>query len=75
MESSTDGRYREIVFDAWIDPKGIHEWMCPGDALSAEATLDVRVGGSFPFRRVAMATPDQVLIRLQFVDLHGMAPR
>lgn len=58
MESSTDGRYRvvtrrrmpaprEIVFDAWIDPKGIREWMCPGDAVSAEATLDVRVGGSF----------------------------
>jgi uncharacterized protein YndB with AHSA1/START domain len=58
MESSTDGRYRvvtrrrmpaprEIVFDAWIDPNGIHEWMCPGDAVSAEATLDVRVGGSF----------------------------
>jgi uncharacterized protein YndB with AHSA1/START domain len=58
MESSTDGRYRavtrrrmpaprEIVFDAWIDPKGIHEWMCPGNVVSAEATLDVRVGGSF----------------------------
>lgn len=50
MESSTDGRYRvvtrrrmpaprEIAFDAWIDPKGIHDWMCPGDAVSAEATL------------------------------------
>jgi uncharacterized protein YndB with AHSA1/START domain len=58
MESSTDGRYRvvtrrrmpaprEIVFEAWIDPKAIHEWMCPGDAVSAEATLDVRVGGSY----------------------------
>ena len=58
MESPTDGRYRvvtrrrmpaprEIVFEAWIDPKGIHEWMCPGDVISAEATLDVRVGGSF----------------------------
>ena len=58
MESPTDGRYRvvtrrrmpaprEIVFEAWIDPKGIHEWMCPGDAVSAEATLDVRVGGSY----------------------------
>lgn len=58
MESSTDGRYRvvtrrrmpaprEIVFEAWIDPNGIHEWMCPGDAVSAEATLDVRVGGSY----------------------------
>jgi len=37
---------REVVFEAWIDPHGIHEWMCPGDVVSAEATLDVRVGGS-----------------------------
>jgi uncharacterized protein YndB with AHSA1/START domain len=58
MESSTDGKYRvvirrripaprEVVFEAWIDPEGIREWMCPGDAVSAEATLDVRVGGSY----------------------------
>jgi len=38
---------REIVFQAWVDPQGIHEWMCPGDVVSAEATLDVRVGGSY----------------------------
>jgi uncharacterized protein YndB with AHSA1/START domain len=38
---------REIVYEAWIDPKGIHEWMCPGDVVTAEATLDVRVGGAF----------------------------
>jgi uncharacterized protein YndB with AHSA1/START domain len=67
MESSTDGRYRvvtrrrmpaprEIVFEAWIDPKGIHEWMCPGDVVSAEATLDVRVGGSF---RLVMKSKDK----------------
>ena len=58
MERSTDGTYRvvvrrrmpaprEIVFEAWIDPEGIREWMCPGDATSAEAVLDVRVGGSY----------------------------
>jgi uncharacterized protein YndB with AHSA1/START domain len=58
MDSSTDGKYRvvirrripaprEVVFEAWIDPEGIREWMCPGDAVSAEATLDVRVGGSY----------------------------
>ena len=45
----------EIVFEAWIDPKGIREWMCPGDVLSAEATLDVRVGGSF---RLVMKSKD-----------------
>jgi uncharacterized protein YndB with AHSA1/START domain len=60
MEKSTDGTYRvvvrrrmpvprEIVFHAWIDPEGIREWMCPGDATSTEAILDVRVGGAFRF--------------------------
>jgi uncharacterized protein YndB with AHSA1/START domain len=38
---------REVVFEAWTDPQGIREWMCPGDAVSAEATLDLRVGGSY----------------------------
>lgn len=58
MERSSDGTYRvvirrrmpaprEIVFEAWIDPEGIREWMCPGDATSADAVLDARVGGSF----------------------------
>ena len=46
----------EIVFEAWIDPKGIHEWMCPGDVVSAQATLDVRVGGSF---RLVMKSKDK----------------
>ena len=67
MEKSADGNYRvvarrrmpaprEVVFDAWIDPEGIREWMCPGNATSAEATLDVRVGGSF---RIVMKAPDR----------------
>ena len=38
---------REVVYEAWIDPRGIREWMCPGDVTSAEAQLDVRVGGSY----------------------------
>lgn len=48
---------REIVYAGWIDAEGIREWMCPGDVVSAEASLDVRVGGSF---RIAMRTPDRV---------------
>lgn len=46
---------REIVYQAWIDPQGIREWMCPGDTISAEATLDVRVGGSY---RIVMKRKD-----------------
>ena len=67
MESSTDGSHRvvvrrrmpaprEVVFEAWTDPKGIPEWMCPGDVVSAEAVLDVRVGGSF---RITMKSKDR----------------
>jgi uncharacterized protein YndB with AHSA1/START domain len=68
MEKSSDGKHRitvrrempaprEIVYQAWIDPDGIREWMCPGDVVSAEAVLDVRVGGSL---RIIMRAKDQV---------------
>jgi uncharacterized protein YndB with AHSA1/START domain len=67
VESSADGTYRivvrrrmpaprEVVFEAWIDPQGIREWMCPGDVVSAEASLDVRVGGAF---RIVMKAKDR----------------
>ncbi len=68
MDKSADGTHRvvarrrmpaprEMVYDAWIDPEGLREWMCPGDVISAEATLDVRVGGSF---RITMKSPTQI---------------
>jgi len=68
METTGDGRYRievrrrmpaprEVVYEAWIDPEGLKEWMCPGDAISAEATLDVRVGGAF---RITMRSKERV---------------
>ena len=68
METSADGRYqmqvrrripasREVVYEAWIDPEGLREWMCPGDVISAEAVLDVRVDGSF---RITMRSKARV---------------
>ena len=68
METTADGRHRievrrripaprEVVYEAWIDPQGLREWMCPGDVISAEATLDVRVGGSF---RITMRSKERV---------------
>ena len=48
---------RENVYEAWTDPAGLREWMCPGDVISAEAVLDVRVGGSF---RITMRGKDAV---------------
>src|SRR5258708_35215351 len=47
---------REEVFDAWGDATGMREWMCPGDAISAEAQIDFRQGGSL---RIVMKSPKQ----------------
>jgi len=68
METTADGRHRiqvrrripaprEVVYEAWTDPEGLREWMCPGDVIAAEATLDVRVGGSF---RITMRSKERV---------------
>lgn len=68
MERTADGRHgivvrrrmpvsREVLYESWIDPEGIRQWMCPGDVISAEASLDVRAGGSF---RIVMRTKDRV---------------
>jgi uncharacterized protein YndB with AHSA1/START domain len=37
---------QEEVFNAWTDAKGMREWMCPGNIISAEIRMDLRVGGS-----------------------------
>ena len=68
MEATPNGKHRvvvrrrmpaprEVVYEAWTDPTGISEWMCPGDIVSAGATLDVRVGGSF---RIVMRSKKEV---------------
>jgi uncharacterized protein YndB with AHSA1/START domain len=38
---------REQVFAAWLDPAGMGQWMCPGDATGATVEIDPRVGGRF----------------------------
>jgi uncharacterized protein YndB with AHSA1/START domain len=79
MEKSADGKHRivvrrrmpaprEIVFEAWISPDGIREWMCPGDVLSAEAVLDVRVGGSFRILMKAKGRVHEHIGTYQIVD-------
>jgi uncharacterized protein YndB with AHSA1/START domain len=35
----------EVVFDEWVDPEALKEWMCPLPARAAHIELDVRVGG------------------------------
>jgi uncharacterized protein YndB with AHSA1/START domain len=72
VETAADGRYRiqvrrripvprEVVYEAWTDPEGLREWMCPGDIIAAEATLDVRVGGTF---RITMRSKEEVHVHV-----------
>jgi uncharacterized protein YndB with AHSA1/START domain len=38
---------REQVFEAWLDPESLAQWMRPGGATGATAEVDPRVGGRF----------------------------
>jgi uncharacterized protein YndB with AHSA1/START domain len=38
---------RERVFQAWLDPKSLAQWMRPGGATEATAEVDAKVGGKF----------------------------
>jgi uncharacterized protein YndB with AHSA1/START domain len=38
---------RERVFQAWLDPKSLAQWMRPGGATDATAEVDPKVGGRF----------------------------
>ena len=42
----------EVVFDAWTNPESLAVWMCPGEILRTEATIDPRVGGAFVIRMI-----------------------
>ncbi len=35
------------VFDAWLDPESLREWMCPGALTVGDVQVDARVGGAF----------------------------
>ena len=37
----------EDLFDAWLDPESLAEWMRPGAIKRSEARTDARVGGSY----------------------------
>jgi uncharacterized protein YndB with AHSA1/START domain len=37
----------EDVFDAWLDPDSLKEWLCPGSTTVPIAEIDARVGGRF----------------------------
>lgn len=37
----------EQLFDAWLDPEALAEWMRPGTIQKTEARVDPRVGGAY----------------------------
>jgi uncharacterized protein YndB with AHSA1/START domain len=45
----------EEVFDAWLDPEGMQQWMRPGPVVNCDVTLEPRVGGHF---RIVMTAPN-----------------
>jgi uncharacterized protein YndB with AHSA1/START domain len=46
------------LFDAWLDPHSLAQWMHPGTTALSTATVDARVGGAF---EVVMHYPDDPL--------------
>jgi uncharacterized protein YndB with AHSA1/START domain len=37
----------DVLFDAWIDPISLSQWMRPGSIHSTQARVDARVGGEY----------------------------
>ena len=37
----------DVVFNEWVDPDALADWMCPRPAHATRIELDARVGGSF----------------------------
>jgi uncharacterized protein YndB with AHSA1/START domain len=45
----------EEVFDAWLDPMSLVEFMRPGHVQRVDAEVDARVGGKFRIDMIGMA--------------------
>jgi uncharacterized protein YndB with AHSA1/START domain len=39
----------EVVFDEWLDPESLKEWMCPRPVRVVSVTVEPRVGGNVHF--------------------------
>ena len=39
----------EEVFDEWLNPDSLREWMCPRPTRCVTVTVQPRVGGAFRF--------------------------
>ncbi|MEZ0358655.1 SRPBCC domain-containing protein [Mycobacterium sp. SA01] len=55
------------VFDEWLDPEALQEWMCPNPVRVVEVTVNPRVGGTVRFDVDDSGT--RVLISGQFLTI------
>jgi uncharacterized protein YndB with AHSA1/START domain len=56
-----------VVFDEWLDPESLADWMCPRPVRCVAITVEPRVGGSVRFDVDDSGT--SVLISGQFVTI------
>jgi uncharacterized protein YndB with AHSA1/START domain len=57
----------EMVFDQWLDPESLAEWMCPRPTRVVDLTLEPRVGGTVSFDVDDLGT--RVLITGRFLTI------
>jgi uncharacterized protein YndB with AHSA1/START domain len=59
---------RELVFEAWTDPKGLEEWFGPKGFVTTTHEIDVRVGGRWRFE---MRAPDGTCFpnRMEYLEI------
>ncbi|WP_319437079.1 SRPBCC domain-containing protein [Mycobacterium sp. RTGN5] len=57
----------EAVFDEWLDPEALQEWMCPHPVRVVDVAVDPRVGGTVRFDVDDSGT--RVLISGQFLAI------
>jgi uncharacterized protein YndB with AHSA1/START domain len=57
----------EVVFDEWLDPEAMEEWMCPRPVRCVAITIEPRVGGAVRFDVDDSGT--SVLIAGQFLAI------
>jgi uncharacterized protein YndB with AHSA1/START domain len=57
----------EVVFDEWLDPEALKEWMCPRPVRVVDVTIEPRIGGNVRFDVDDSGT--RVLITGQFLTI------
>ena len=53
---------REEVFDAWLNPKSVEQWMHGGPTMSCRTKIDPRIGGSFKIDMIGKCSEGAVQI-------------